>query len=46
MLASTLRCVIRTPFGSAVAPEVKMISATSSRVIETAGGSPLFQSSS
>ncbi len=29
-----------TPFGSAVAPDVKMISATSSRVRETAGGLP------
>ena len=33
MFASTLRWVITTPFGSAVAPDVKMISATSSRAI-------------
>ena len=32
MLASTLRCVMSTPFGSAVAPDVKMISTRSSRV--------------
>jgi hypothetical protein len=32
MLASTLRWVSTTPFGSAVAPDVKMISTTSSRV--------------
>ena len=32
MFASTLRCVMTTPLGSAVAPDVKMISATSSRV--------------
>ena len=31
MFASTLRCVMTTPLGSAVAPDVKMISATSSR---------------
>ena len=31
MLASTFRWVMTTPFGSAVAPDVKMISATSSR---------------
>ena len=33
MFARTLRWVMTTPFGSAVAPDVKMISATSSRVI-------------
>ena len=32
MLASTFRCVISTPLGSAVAPDVKMISTRSSRV--------------
>ena len=32
MLASTLRWVMTTPLGSAVAPDVKMISAVSSRV--------------
>ncbi len=32
MLASTFACVMRTPFGSAVAPDVKMISARSSRL--------------
>ncbi len=37
MFASTLRWVMTTPLGSAVAPEVKMISAMSSRVIATAG---------
>ena len=37
MFARTLRCVMTTPLGSAVAPEVKMISATSSRVMLTAG---------
>ena len=35
MFASTFRCVTMTPFGSAVAPEVKMISATSSRLAAT-----------
>src|SRR5437763_1815114 len=40
MFARTLRCVMTTPFGSAVAPDVKMISATSSRVIGSGGGSP------
>ena len=34
MLASTLRCVMTTPLGSAVAPDVKMISAVSSRVTD------------
>ena len=38
ILARTLRCVMTTPFGSAVAPDVKMISAMSSRVIATSGG--------
>ena len=33
MFASTLRCRITTPLGSAVAPEVKMICVTSSREI-------------
>ena len=37
MFASTLRWVMMTPFGSAVAPDVKMISATSSRVMATCG---------
>ena len=37
MLASTLRWVMVTPFGSAVAPDVKMISATSSRATAAAG---------
>ena len=40
MLASTFRCVMTTPLGSAVAPDVKMISATSSRVSVTDGGVP------
>src|SRR5438034_11807809 len=40
MFARTLRCVMTTPLGSAVAPDVKMISATSSRVIGSGGGSP------
>ena len=35
MLARTLRWVRTTPFGSAVAPEVKMISTMSSRVTAT-----------
>ena len=35
MLARTLRCVRTTPLGSAVAPEVKMISTVSSRVTGT-----------
>ena len=35
MLASTLRWVRTTPFGSAVAPDVKMISTMSSRVTAT-----------
>ena len=35
MLARTLRWVRTTPFGSAVAPEVKMISTVSSRVTAT-----------
>ena len=39
MFASTFRCVMTTPLGSAVAPEVKMISATSSRPIGTGGRS-------
>ena len=47
MLASTLRCVSTTPLGSAVAPDVKMISATSSRVTATTAGVPgFFQSTS
>ena len=33
MFARTFRCVMTTPLGSAVAPDVKMISATSSREI-------------
>ena len=40
MFASRLACVISTPFGSAVAPEVKMISARSSPAGATRGGSP------
>ena len=32
MLARMFRCVMTTPFGSAVAPDVKMISTTVSRV--------------
>jgi hypothetical protein len=35
MLASTFLCVSTTPFGSAVAPDVKMISIVSSLVIAT-----------
>ena len=47
MLASTLRWVSTTPLGSAVAPDVKMISATSSRVTVTTAGVPgFFQSMS
>ena len=46
MFASTFRCVMTTPFGSAVAPDVKMISATSSRVIGTSGAVPSRHSSS
>ena len=38
MFASRLACVISTPFGSAVAPEVKMISARSSPAGATRGG--------
>ena len=38
MLARTLRWVMTTPLGSAVAPDVKMISATSSRTTATGGG--------
>ena len=49
MFASTLRCVMTTPLGSAVAPDVKMISAMSSRAIATSGArgapSPLQSSS-
>ena len=41
MLARTLRCVMTTPFGSAVAPEVKMISAVSSRVTAARGAWPV-----
>ena len=37
MLARIFRCAIITPFGSAVAPEVKMISASVSRVTFAAG---------
>ncbi len=44
MFASTLRCVMTTPFGSAVAPDVKMISATSSAVTVTDGTVPSCQS--
>ena len=45
MFASTLRWVMTTPFGSAVAPDVKMISATSSRVTATGvNGAVAFQS--
>ena len=47
MFASMLRCVMTTPFGSAVAPDVKMISATSSRVDRRPrADSPSVQSSS
>ena len=49
MLARTLRWVRTTPFGSAVAPDVKMISTTSSRVTATgvkAGGSSARKSMS
>ena len=38
MFASTLRWVMTTPLGSAVAPDVKMISATSSRRDRHVGG--------
>ena len=41
MLARTFRCVMTTPFGSAVAPEVKMISAVSSRVTSARGVWPV-----
>ena len=41
MLARMLRWRMTTPFGSAVAPDVKMISATSSRVIWTCGTEPV-----
>ena len=37
MFARMLRCVSTTPFGSDVAPEVKMTSATSSPVKSTVG---------
>ena len=37
MLARMFRCVSTTPFGSAVAPEVKMISAMSSAVRRISG---------
>ena len=40
MLARTFRWVMMTPFGSAVAPDVKMISATSSRPMTTPPGAP------
>ena len=46
MFASTLRCVMSTPLGSAVAPDVKMISATSSAPMSTTGGAPSFQAMS
>ena len=45
MFARIFLCVITTPFGSAVAPDVKMISATSSRVMVTAGGRPVADQS-
>ena len=45
MLARMLRCVIRTPFGSAVAPEVnriwQMSSGRAGRVLEVARGVPI-----
>ncbi len=37
VFARMLRCVSTTPFGSAVAPEVKMISAVSAAAVRTAG---------
>ena len=46
MLASTLPWVISTPLGSAVAPDVKMISATSLRAMSTVGGAASCQSMS
>ena len=41
ILASTLRCVMTTPLGSAVAPDVKMISAVSSRVTDARSTAPV-----
>ena len=41
MLASMLRWVMTTPLGSAVAPDVKMISAVSSRVTVARGARPV-----
>ena len=46
MFASTLRWRMTTPFGSAVAPDVKMICVMSSRETATAGIGPSARQSS